>query len=62
LDRAFQRQCEVVLAIQKRSGLDEPGTDDVYDVGALAGILDMMRRPDGTVKVLRSIAGSRSSA
>jgi ATP-dependent Lon protease len=52
LDHAFRRQREVVLAVQKQSGVDEPGIDDVYEVGVLAGILDMAPLADGTVKVL----------
>jgi ATP-dependent Lon protease len=55
LDRAFQRQREVVIAIQKTSGVDEPGRDDVYDIGVLAGVLDLIHMGDGTVKVLTQI-------
>ena len=43
LDHAFRRQREVVLAIQKQSGVDEPGIDDVFEVGVLAGVLDLVR-------------------
>ena len=52
LDRAFERQREVVLAVQKQGGVDEPGFDDVYDVGVLARLLELQRLPDGTLKVL----------
>jgi ATP-dependent Lon protease len=52
LDHAFQRQREVVLAVQKQAGVDEPGIDDVCNIGVLAGILDMVRLGDGTAKVL----------
>jgi ATP-dependent Lon protease len=52
LDHAFQRQREVVLAVQKEAAVDEPGFDDVCDIGVLAGILDLIRLPDGTLKVL----------
>jgi ATP-dependent Lon protease len=52
LDHAFERQREVVLVVQKDSAVDEPGFDDVCHVGVLAGILDLMRLPDGTLKVM----------
>ena len=52
LDRAFERQREVVLAVQKRSGVDEPGFDDVYEVGVLARLLELQRLDDRTLKVL----------
>lgn len=52
LDRAFQRQREVVLAVQKDSAVDEPGIDDVYEVGVLAGILDLKPMDGGTFKVI----------
>ncbi len=52
LDEAFERQREVVLAVQKESGVDEPGFDDVYDVGVLARLLELERLDDGTLKVL----------
>jgi ATP-dependent Lon protease len=52
LDQAFQRQREVVLAVQKDSGVDEPGHDDVYDIAVLAGVVDLIRLGDGTIKVI----------
>ena len=55
LDLASQRQREVVIAIQKTSAMDEPGLADVYDIGVLAGVLDLIHLGDGTVKVLTQI-------
>jgi len=52
LDHAFKRQREVVLAVQKNSAVDEPGLDDVHEIGVLAGLLELMPLPDGTHKVL----------
>lgn len=52
LDHAFERQREVVLMVQNDSAVDEPGFDDVCHVGVLAGILDLMRLPDGTLRVM----------
>jgi ATP-dependent Lon protease len=63
LDRAFHRQREVVLAVQKDSGTDEPGFDDVHEVGVLAALIELEPLPDGTLKVLtqayRRVAISR---
>ncbi|MGH8225358.1 MAG: endopeptidase La [Gammaproteobacteria bacterium] len=42
----------IVLLAQKRSDVDEPGGDDLFRVGTLATILQMLKLPDGTVKVL----------
>jgi ATP-dependent Lon protease len=41
-----------VLAAQRNPDLDEPGTDDLYDIGTVANILQLLKLPDGTVKVL----------
>src|ERR1700676_2386753 len=55
LDHAFERQREVVLAVQRDSGVDEPGFDDVYQVGVLARLLELERLPDGTLKILTQV-------
>jgi ATP-dependent Lon protease len=52
LDRAFERQREVVLAVQKHASVDEPGFDDVYEVGVLARLLELQRLAGGGLKVL----------
>jgi ATP-dependent Lon protease len=52
LNNAFERQREVVLAIQRESGVDEPGFADVYEIGVLAQLLEVERLGDGTLKVL----------
>jgi ATP-dependent Lon protease len=52
LNQAFERQREVVLAIQREAGVDEPGFEDVYDIGVLAQLLEVERLGDGTLKVL----------
>jgi ATP-dependent Lon protease len=52
LDRAFERQREVVLAVQKQGGVDEPGFDDVYEIGVLARLLELQRLDQGTLKVV----------
>jgi ATP-dependent Lon protease len=52
LNQAFERQREVVLAIQRESGVDEPGFEDLYEIGVLAQLLEVERLGDGTMKVL----------
>jgi ATP-dependent Lon protease len=52
LNQAFERQREVVLAVQIESGVDEPGLEDVYEIGVLAQLLELERLSDGTLKVL----------
>jgi ATP-dependent Lon protease len=49
LNRAFERHREVVLTIQKDAAIDEPGFDDVYEIGVLAMVLELVRLPDGTL-------------
>jgi ATP-dependent Lon protease len=52
LNLAFEGQREVVLAIQKKSGVDEPRLEDVYEIGVLAQLLEVERLDGGTLKVL----------
>ena len=52
LELAMASNKEIVLAAQRNPDLDEPGTDDLYDIGTVANILQLLNLPDGTVKVL----------
>ncbi len=52
LDHAMQIGKQIVLVAQKQADVDEPGVDDVNRVGTLATILQLLKLPDGTVKVL----------
>ena len=52
LNQAFERQREVVVAIQRDSGVDEPGFEDIYEIGLLSQLIELERLPDGTIKVL----------
>ncbi|CAA0089305.1 Lon protease [Zhongshania aliphaticivorans] len=52
LELAMASNKEIVLAAQRNPDLDEPGTDDLYDIGTIANILQLLKLPDGTVKVL----------
>ena len=42
----------ILLATQKNAGDDDPATDDIYTIGTLASVLQLLKLPDGTVKVL----------
>lgn len=52
LDAAMDNDKQIFLVAQKDAGVDEPEVDDIYQVGAVATILQMLKLPDGTVKVL----------
>ncbi len=52
LDAAIRQDKQVLLVAQKQADVDEPGFDDLYKVGTLANILQLLKLPDGTVKVL----------
>jgi ATP-dependent Lon protease len=52
LNHAFERQREVVLAVQRNSGVDEPGLEDVYEIGVLAQLVEVRPLPDGTLQVM----------
>ncbi len=52
LESAMETGRSIVLAAQKSAAKDEPSTDDLYQIGSIANILQMLKLPDGTVKVL----------
>ncbi|MBB3046525.1 ATP-dependent Lon protease [Litorivivens lipolytica] len=52
LETAMASNKEIMLVAQRDPNVDEPGTDDLYDVGTVSNILQLLRLPDGTVKVL----------
>lgn len=52
LETAMASDKEIMLVAQRDPNVDEPGTDDLYDVGTVSNILQLLRLPDGTVKVL----------
>ncbi len=43
---------QILLVAQKNAGQDDPDTDDIYTVGTVASVLQLLKLPDGTVKVL----------
>jgi len=52
LESAMEAGKSIVLVAQKSASKDEPSTDDLYRIGSIANILQMLKLPDGTVKVL----------
>ena len=52
LELAMESGKNIMLAAQKSASKDDPTPDDVYEIGCLATILQMLKLPDGTVKVL----------
>ncbi len=52
LESAMEAGKSIVLVAQKTAAKDEPAMDDLYRVGSIANILQMLKLPDGTVKVL----------
>ena len=52
LEAAMAADKQVLLVSQKNASVDEPGRDDIYRVGTVSNILQLLRLPDGTVKVL----------
>jgi len=52
LDRAMAVGKRILLVAQKTADVDDPQPTDLYEVGTLASILQLLKLPDGTVKVL----------
>ena len=52
LDRAMEVDKKIFLVAQKDAVLDDPGVDDIYQIGTISTILQLLKLPDGTVKVL----------
>ncbi|MCB4437087.1 endopeptidase La [Alteromonas sp. McT4-15] len=52
LEAAMENDKQIFLVAQKDAGNDEPEADDIYTVGTIATILQLLKLPDGTVKVL----------
>ena len=52
LEAAEARKKPILLAAQKDAKVSEPGPDDIYAVGTLGVVVQLLRLPDGTVKAL----------
>ena len=52
LDEIMKGEKQILLATQKNSVDDDPAADAIYPIGVLATVLQLLKLPDGTVKVL----------
>jgi ATP-dependent Lon protease len=52
LDQAMRANKQILLLAQKQADVDDPGAQDLYRIGTVAQILQLLKLPDGTVKVL----------
>ncbi|MFT6283966.1 MAG: ATP-dependent Lon protease [Arenicella sp.] len=52
LEAAMEKDKQIFLVAQKDASVDEPEVDDIFTVGTVATILQLLKLPDGTVKVL----------
>tara|TARA_Y100000590_G_scaffold286528_1_gene322367 strand:+ start:16545 stop:18950 length:2406 start_codon:yes stop_codon:yes gene_type:complete len=52
LDKAMEGNKQILLVAQKSPTEDDPGENETYDVGTMANILQLLKLPDGTIKVL----------
>ena len=60
LEAVMKDDKQILLVAQKSAAQDDPGIDDIYRVGTVSTILQLLKLPDGTVKVL--VEGSRRAA
>ncbi|MBD1582948.1 endopeptidase La [Pseudoalteromonas sp. S16_S37] len=52
LEAAMENDKQIFLVAQKDATVDDPKTDEIYEVGTIATVLQLLKLPDGTVKVL----------
>lgn len=52
LEEALSRDRHIVLSCQKNENVDEPSSTDLYSVGTMVEIVQMLKLPDGTMKIL----------
>ena len=60
LEEVMRTDKQILLVAQKNASDDEPSTDGIYAMGTLASVLQLLKLPDGTVKVL--VEGTRRAA
>ena len=60
LEVAMEGSKDIFLLAQLDPGCDDPGRDDLYDVGVVAQVLQLLKLPDGTVRVL--VEGTRRAS
>jgi ATP-dependent Lon protease len=52
LEEVMRTDSFILLATQKNASDDDPATDSIYEIGTIASVLQLLKLPDGTVKVL----------
>lgn len=52
LEEVMRKDKQILLVSQKCAADDDPAVDDIYEVGTIASVLQLLKLPDGTVKVL----------
>src|SRR3989338_4950576 len=52
LEDVMKEDKQILLLAQKNAAQDDPSTDDIYSVGTVSTVLQLLKLPDGTVKVL----------
>ena len=52
LDEAMSRDKQILLSAQTRADIEDPDVEDINSFGTLADILQLLKLPDGTIKVL----------
>src|SRR5262250_3613655 len=52
LEEVMRSDKQILLSAQKNAGDDDPAPDAIYQMGTLASVLQLLKLPDGTVKVL----------
>lgn len=52
LEEAMKNDKKIILSAQKDAKINNPGPEDIYSIGTVGNIVQMLRLPDGTVKVL----------
>ena len=62
LEAAMEAGKSIMLVAQKNAAKDEPTAEDIYEIGCVANILQMLKLPDGTVKVLVEARNVRASS
>ena len=62
LEEVMRSDTFILLATQKNASDDDPATEAIYGVGTLASVLQLLKLPDGTVKLLVEGAEARETA
>ena len=52
IEEAMRGNREILLAAQKKAKTDAPSAEDIYTIGTVGQIMQHIKRPDGTVKIL----------